>query len=198
LASVLATEPVPAGARVLDVCAGSGAVALAAALAGWADVTAIDISRRAVLSTRLNAWHLRLPVRARRGSFVELCVARPFDLVLANPPYVPCAATAASAGRARAWDAGPDGRALLDPLCAVAPRLLAPAGRLLLVQSDVSGVDATLERLRAGGLSARVVARRRTPFGPVMRARAAFLEATRRIEPGQRHENLVVIRADLG
>jgi release factor glutamine methyltransferase len=171
-------------------------MALSAARAGWAEVTAIDISRRAVLSTRLNAWHLGLPVRARRVSFVEFGSAQPFNLVLANPPYVPCAATAMPSGRARSWDAGPDGRALLDPLCAVAPRLLAPLGRLLLVQSDVSGVDATLELLQRGGLSARVVARHRTPFGPVMRARAAFLEAAGLIGSGQRHEELVVIRAD--
>lgn len=197
LASVVAAEPSLAGRRVLDACAGTGAVALTAALVGGGEVTAIDVCWRAVLSTRLNAWYLGLPVRVHRTSFVELDVAEPFNLVLANPPYVPCGSTAAPAGKARCWDAGLDGRALLDPLCAIAPRLLAPAGCLLLVQSDVSGVDASLGLLRSGGLlRARVVACRRVPFGPVMYARAAFLEAARLIEPGQRHEDLVVIRAD--
>lgn len=198
LATVLAAEPVSEGARVLDVCAGTGAVALAAALAGWTDVTAIDVSRRAVLSTRLNAWRLGLPVRARRMSLQDMSVAEPFDLVVANPPYVPCAAAATPSGRHRSWDAGQDGRALLDPLCANAPRMLTPTGRLLLVQSHVSGVTATLEGLRAGGLRAEVVASARTPFGPVMRGRARYLEAARLIDPGQRHEELVVIRADRG
>jgi release factor glutamine methyltransferase len=198
LASVLAAEPVVEDGRVLDVCAGTGAAAITAALAGWGHVTAIDVSRRAVLSTRLNARHLALSIRAHRVSFAELRVAEPFDLVLANPPYVPCAGTGAPVGRDRSWDAGPDGRALLDPLCSITPRLLAPSGRLLLVQSDVSGVDATLDRLKAVGLRARVVARRRTPFGPIMRARAEYLESAGLIEPGQRHEDLVVIRADRG
>jgi release factor glutamine methyltransferase len=197
LASALTAESVPAGARVLDMCAGTGAMALVAAMRGWAQVTAIDISRRAVLSTRLNAWHRGLPIRARRVSFMDLRGgAERFDLVLANPPYVPCAATATPTGRARCWDAGPDGRSLLDPLCAIAPQLLAPSGRLLLVQSDVSGVDATLEQLGAAGLRVRVMARRRVPFGPIMGARADFLEAARLIDPGRRYEDLVVIRAD--
>ena len=198
LVSVVAAEPVSAGSRALDVGAGTGAVALTAALAGWAHVTATDISRRAVVSTRLNAWHLGLSVRARRMSFMELPVLQPFDLVVANPPYVPCAAEGKPAGRTRAWDAGRDGRAVLDPLCAIASRLLTPSGCLLLVQSDVSGVEATLEQLRAGDLRARVVASRRTTFGPVMHARVGFLEDTGLITAGRRHENLVVIRAEKG
>jgi release factor glutamine methyltransferase len=203
LASVVAAERIPAGARVLDVCAGTGALALTAALAGTGEVTAIDISRRAVLSTRLNAWHRGLPVKARRASFVDAAVDAAvdstwpgrFDLVLANPPYVPSAARTGPTGRRRSWDAGSDGRALLDPLCTIAPRLLTPGGRLLLVQSSVSGVDTTLELLGWGGLCAEVVTRRRIPFGPVMKARAAFLEAAGLIDARQRHEDLVVIRA---
>jgi release factor glutamine methyltransferase len=57
-------------------------------------------------------------------------------------------------------------------------------------------VDATVRRLRDTGLKASVVARRRVPFGPVLRARAGFLERSGLIEPGQRHEELVVIRGD--
>jgi release factor glutamine methyltransferase len=171
-------------------------VALTAALVGWADVTAIDVSRRAIASTRLNSWHLGLSVRARRVSFMELPVTRPFDLIVSNPPYVPCAVEATPAGRARSSDAGPDGRAVLDQLCAITPGLLSPAGCLLLVQSDVSGVDATLEQLRARDMRATVVANRRTPFGPVMRERAGFLEDAGLIAAGARHENLVVIRAE--
>ena len=196
LASVAAVEPTVDRARVLDVCTGTGALALVAAMVSGGEVTAVDISRRAVVTAWLNAWQYGLPVRVRRASFVDL--DGPFDLVLANPPYVPCPALAAPTGRNRCWDAGPDGRALLDPLCAAAPRLLSPAGRMLLVQSDVSGVDASLDRLRRGGLRAQVVASRRVPFGPVMRARAPYLAAAGLIERGQRHENLVVIRADRG
>jgi len=43
------------GATVADVCTGSGALAVLAALSGAAHVTAVDVSRRAVLTTRINA-----------------------------------------------------------------------------------------------------------------------------------------------
>jgi release factor glutamine methyltransferase len=39
-----------------------------------------------------------------------------------------------------------------------------------------------------------VAARERIPFGPVMMARTAFLERAGHIEPGQRYEELVVVR----
>jgi release factor glutamine methyltransferase len=81
-------------------------------------------------------------------------------------------------------------------LCAQAPALLVPGGTLLLVHSAVCGVGTTLDLLRGGGLRARVVARAREPFGPVMSARAAMLEARGLIEPGQRDEELVVVRGD--
>jgi release factor glutamine methyltransferase len=50
--------------------------------------------------------------------------------------------------------------------------------------------------LRASGLSAEVVAAQEIPFGPVLTARARWLERTGRLRPGRRLERLVVIRAD--
>lgn len=116
-----------------------------------------------------------------------------FDLVLANPPYVPWPG---GGRRCPRWDAGPDGRAVLDPLCVAVPELLAPHGFLLLVQSRLCGVDRTEDRLRGSGLKTSVVARRVLPFGSVLRGRTAYLERAGLIEPGQREEELVVIRAD--
>jgi release factor glutamine methyltransferase len=135
--------------------------------------------------------------RVRHGDTVDAADdwAR-FDLVLANPPYVPGPGVVAAQGRARAWDAGPDGRAVLDRLCALAPLLLAPGGLLLMVHSALCDAELTLHQLRGGGLKASVVARREEPFGPVMRGRAQWLVERGLIAPGQRHEELVVIRAD--
>ncbi|GLI00558.1 50S ribosomal protein L11 methyltransferase [Phytohabitans aurantiacus] len=207
LTGAAAAAPIPPGARVLDMCTGSGAVAVAAARLGAGEVTAVDVSRRAVLCVRLNAWARGLPVRARRGSLADLLAAPPwtatrdepvrrsYDVVLANPPYVPCPSTVAPTGRERAWDAGPDGRAVLDPFCLAAPGLLSESGFVLLVHSQVSDVDRSLALLRRGGLETAVVSRLRVPFGPVMWARAAYLESTGLIRRGQRHEDLVVIRA---
>ncbi|AVT35533.1 methyltransferase [Plantactinospora sp. BB1] len=204
LAETAAAAPIPPGARVLDMYTGSGALAVVAARLGAGEVTAVDVSLRAVMSVRFNAWARGLPVRARRGSLLGPVSATsgrastegPYDVVLANPPYVPSPSAAAPTGRDRAWDAGPHGRALLDLFCTAAPGLLSATGFALLVHSHVSGVERSLQMLRAGGLRTSVVARRRVPFGPVMRARAGYLEDAGLIRRGQRHEDLVVIRAE--
>ena len=117
-----------------------------------------------------------------------------FGLVLANPPYVPFAASSAIVRRSGAWDAGPDGRSHLDELCATVPEVLAPGGTMLLVQSSMCGNDRTCERLAAVGVKAEVAVRSQIPFGPVMTERAAWLEEQGHVLPGQREEELVVIR----
>lgn len=85
---------------------------------------------------------------------------------------------------------------MIDRICMRVPATLAADGTLLMVQSALCGVETTLSSLRAAGLKASVVARRSQPFGPVLRARTAFPEERGLIRPGQRHEELVVIRAD--
>lgn len=195
LRDALRAEAVGPGTRVLELCCGSGALAVAAAGRG-ADVTAVDISRRAVVSTWLNIRARGLRARVRRGDLVAPVRGEQFDVVVANPPYVPSlAARPPRRGRARGWDAGLDGRAVLDRLCREAPLLLAPGGVLLVVFSAVCGVDETVRRLDGAGLKAAVVARQVEPFGPVMSARVELLEDRELIAFGQRHEELVVVRA---
>ncbi|MET7998282.1 methyltransferase [Amycolatopsis sp. NPDC005232] len=185
---------VPAGARALDLCTGTGALAIALARAGAESVLAVDLSRRALLSARVNAALRGLPVRVRRGGLLAAADGGPFDVVVTNPPYVPMPAEQARPDRR--CDAGSDGRAVLDPLCEVAPALVAPGGFLLLVQSVMSGVDRSVRLLTAAGLRARVVARAAVPFGPVLSGRTDFLEESGFVAPQVRTEELVVLRAD--
>jgi release factor glutamine methyltransferase len=196
LADALDREPLPPGGRVLDLCSGSGALAIRAAVADPArDVTAVDISRRAVATIRINARLNGVRVRAVRGDLLGAVPGETFDAIVSNPPYVPAPTDELPArGPARAWDAGRDGRALLDRICAAAPAHLRPGGALLVVHSSLLGADRTLAALRAHGLEAGVVARERGPLGPLMNGRRAHLEAQGLLAPGAAEEVVVVVR----
>ncbi|MCX5384330.1 HemK2/MTQ2 family protein methyltransferase [Streptomyces sp. NBC_00083] len=196
LADALHDEAVPEGAEVLDIGTGTGALALAAARLG-ARVTAVDISWRAVISTRLNARLAGVPVRVVRGDLLSPLVGRSYDLILSNPPYVPALSpTVPGRGAARAWDAGHDGRLLLRRICRDAPRLLRPGGVLLIVHSALSDPRTTLAELRGQGLKAAVADRRFIPFGPVLRSRRDWLVEQGLISDDDTMEELVVIRAE--
>ncbi|GAA4844334.1 HemK2/MTQ2 family protein methyltransferase [Pseudonocardia benzenivorans] len=187
------------GRHVLDLGTGTGALALTGARAGAQSVTAVDLSRRCVATTRLNFLLHRRPVRVHRGDLYEPVRGRRFGLIVANPPYVPSETSVLPRHtRGRSWDAGPTGRAILDRICDGAPEHLEDDGTLLLVHSAVCGPERTLERLAAAGLSAEVVDRARIPFGPVMRSRAQLLERSGLIEPGEHLEELVVVEARRG
>ena len=190
------------GRRVLDLCTGSGVVAIAAAELGAASVTAFDICPHAVRCSRGNAVHAGVVIDVREGSCPGALDHAPFDVIVSNPPYVPTPPAGdtevipMTAGPARAWNAGVDGRLVLDPLCESAASLLAAGGSMLLVQSTLSGVENSVNALRATGLDAEVIASRLVPFGPVLSARVGWLEVTGMIKKGCRTEELVVIRAD--
>ena len=182
------------GARVLDLCTGTGALAIVAAQAG-AETTAIDISRRAVLNVRLNAALNGVHVEALRGDLLTPVAGREFDVIVTNPPYVPAAEQRLpDRGLERAWKAGLDGRVVIDRITAEAPSYLRPGGALLIVQSSINGTDVTVGQLGERGLSADVAYRERGPFGPLMTNMAERLEQRGLIAPGEREEEVVVVR----
>ena len=168
---------------------------------GGAGVTAFDTCSHAVRCCRDNAVLARVEVDVHEGSWAEAVELAPFDVVVANPPYVPTppaddSGRTSSAGPSWAWNAGPDGRMVLDPLCESVPKLLCDGGSLLLVHSALAGVEQSLDRLKWAGMRAEVIAAKWIPFGPVMSDRAKWLEETGRIPHGRREEELVVIRAE--
>ncbi len=174
---------------VLELCAGSGAVSVTAARAG-ADVTAVDISLLATWTTRMNAWREGVHLEVERGNLYGPVADRRFDLIVANPPYVPTThRRLPRTGPARAWDGGSGGRVVLDRIIDGLPRHLRPGGRALLVHSSLNDGDRTVEALRCAGLVVDGIDRRPGPLGPLM---------ARQVDKGTiwaDHEELLVLRA---
>ncbi len=198
LAEQLRRETLPTQASVLDLCTGSGFLAIVAAGCGARSVTAVDVSRRAVLAAAINAKLNGVRVDAVRGDLFSAVRGRRFHLIVSNPPYVPSASDELpDRGASRAWEGGSRGRAFIDRICAEAPAYLRPGGALLLVQSSICCEQATVEALSDRGLQVQIVARSRGPLGPRVRARADMLRA-RGLLPDGDCEEIVVVRAARG
>ncbi len=147
--SAIAATPQP---LVVDLCAGSGAIALAVAHERpEAKVYAVEQSPDA-----LRWLHRNAEIRRRAGDRAIAVAAADatgaaalagldgrVDLVLANPPYVPLgvALPAEVTGHdpAQAVHAGPDGLAVITPLTARATGLLKPGGWLGMEHDDSHG-----------------------------------------------------------
>ncbi|MEU1348363.1 HemK2/MTQ2 family protein methyltransferase [Streptomyces sp. NPDC005775] len=195
LAQALRAEGITADTDVLDVCTGSGALAVLAARMG-ARVAATDISWRAVLTARMNAARAGQSVRVLHGDLTGPVARHRFDVVVSNPPYVPAPHPHRSHRPSVAWDAGQGGRQAVDRICAHARDVLRPHGVLLMVHSGLCGVEESLTRLTDTGLRCSVTHRSHVPFGPVLTQRLPWLRARGLLGADEETEELVVIRAE--
>ncbi|MBO7368951.1 MAG: peptide chain release factor N(5)-glutamine methyltransferase, partial [Clostridia bacterium] len=72
---------------VLDLCSGSGAIAIAIKLKTGAIVTASDISEKAVSLAKENAQKLNADITIIESDMFENIDGK-FDLIVSNPPYI--------------------------------------------------------------------------------------------------------------
>jgi ribosomal protein L3 glutamine methyltransferase len=139
IAELLRDPPWPAPARALDLCTGSGCLAILAALAfPRARVDAADLSREALEVARRNVDDYALGARVElvESDLFASLAGRRYDLILSNPPYV----KASSMGRLpdeyrkepeMALASGTDGLDHARAILAQARRHLNPGGLLV-------------------------------------------------------------------
>lgn len=154
----------PPGGTAVDLCCGTGAVAVAiAALARPGVLHATDLDPAAVAVARRN-------LGPRGGTVTEgdLFAALPhallgrIDVLAVNAPYVPTAAIAMMPPEARdhearvALDGGADGLEVHRRIAAGAPAWLAPGG-VVLIETGRAQAAATAALLARAGLDTEVV-----------------------------------------
>ncbi|MCC8060774.1 MAG: peptide chain release factor N(5)-glutamine methyltransferase [Clostridiales bacterium] len=147
--------------RLLDLCTGSGCIAISLAVKGqFPSVAATDISAAAIAVAERNAKTL---VPAQKIHFYQgdLFAALPegcFDVIVSNPPYIPTAVIAGLQPEVRdfeprqALDGSADGLAFYRRIAAEAGGYLADGGSLYLEIGYDQGV-AVAELLRVAGFA---------------------------------------------
>jgi len=149
----------------LDVCTGSGCIAISlAAERPQATVTATDLSPDACALARENAQALGVAERVRvlEGSlYAPLPPDALFQVVVSNPPYIASGEIAGLSAEVRreprmALDGGPDGLVLLRQVITGARRVLAPGGLLALEIGETQGAAVQALLQAAGYENARV------------------------------------------
>ncbi len=116
------------GKRVFEPFAGSGPLGLMALKLGAAHVDFLDVNPRAVTFERENAAHNGFApehYRAIEGSIEDFVPDRLYDLILANPPFVP---TPEGIRGTLTSNGGADGNSLVEILLKRLNDLLEPAG----------------------------------------------------------------------
>lgn len=146
--------------RILDLATGSACVAISIAREIPAStVLATDLSAEALAVARRNVDRHQLAERVtllESDLFDQVPADPPFDLIVANPPYIPAQQLEDLPVDVRdyeprlALDGGADGLAVIDRLIEAAPAYLRPGGGLCL-EIDVSHEPQVRARLAVGG-----------------------------------------------
>jgi release factor glutamine methyltransferase len=152
-----ARHPKGEGLRLLDLCTGSGciAIALRKELPGLT-VIAVEKDPGAFEVAKHNSEHLKQSVEVLLGDLYQPVEGQTFDLIVSNPPYIP---TAEIAGLSRevsqyepklALDGGPDGLDLARRIYADAQKHLTPHGACMIEIDPAQGSEAKQIAERVG------------------------------------------------
>ena len=74
--------------KVLDLCTGTGAIAIAIKKETGASVFALDISENALQLAKENAENLQAEITFIKSDMFESLTEKDFDVIISNPPYI--------------------------------------------------------------------------------------------------------------
>jgi release factor glutamine methyltransferase len=141
--------------RVLDLCSGSGAIAITLALESKRAAVATDISARAIDVARRNAQRHGVELSLLEGDLFAAVPPEPFACITINPPYIPAADIAGLDADVRdheprlALDGGADG---LDFYRRIAREVRPYLAGALFVEIGIHQADAVQALFREAGL----------------------------------------------
>jgi release factor glutamine methyltransferase len=149
-----------ASCRVLDLCTGSGAIAVALAKElPAARIIATDVSPAAVAIAKRNAERNGFAdrIEVREGDLWQPVAGETFDLIASNPPYIASAVIPTLSAEVKgepvlALDGGTDGMAFYDRICVAARIHLEPGGALV-VEHGYDQAESVRARFEAAGLT---------------------------------------------
>jgi release factor glutamine methyltransferase len=154
------------GQQVLDLGTGCGLLGILAAKKAER-VVAVDFNPFAIRCSKENSVlnGLRGKIDFVQASlFTALNRNATFDLILFNSPYLPSEKGENASWIGRAWAGGTTGREVVDQFIFEVSTHLKPHGKVLLMQSTLTGVEETIRKFNVQGLKARVISEQKLPF----------------------------------
>ena len=123
--------------NVLDLCTGSGAIAISIKKNTIANVVASDISRKALKIAKINAENNSAKIEFVKSNLFQNLKGKQFDIIVSNPPYIESEEIKRLQTEVKnydpklALDGGNDGLNFYKKIITEAPKHLTPNGRIL-------------------------------------------------------------------
>ncbi len=163
------------GMRILEIGAGSGFVS-AVLLANLTDINLIatEINPHAARCAKINGLEL-IRTDLFRGIRPKSLENR-FDLILFNVPYLPTSKEEKVPGWLNyAFDGGTNGRETLYRFLDEVRDYTSPRGKILVLISSITGLEAVKEKMKKVGFKIDIVARKKISFEELMVIRGKLL-----------------------
>ena len=151
------------GQKALDMCTGSGCIAISLkSFVPGADVTAVDVSEKALAVARENSVKNELPVTFVHSDLFA-AITDKYDMIVSNPPYIPSAVIETLMPEVRdhepmmALDGTADGLYFYDKITKESVRFLKEGGMLMYEIGHDQGEAVSAMMEKAGYEDVRVI-----------------------------------------